>query len=316
MTRIIFYGTPDFAVASLQSLVEAGFFIASVITAPDRLAGRGQKAHFSAVKEFALLHNLPLLQPSNLKDPLFLESLRSLKPDIQVVVAFRMLPKEVWSLPAMGTFNLHASLLPQYRGAAPINWALINGETETGVTTFFIDEKIDTGKIIFYEKTSILPDETFRELHDKLKQIGANLVVQTVNAIESGKGKAITQLDRYDYNSGSLKVAPKIQKEDCRIRWDDDALIVFNFVRGMSPNPGAFTELTSSDGTSFYLKVFKVTQKIEAHTYQPGSVICDGKTYLKVAVRNGFIFLDILQPSGRKAMDSLDFLKGYGKHFV
>ena len=314
--RIVFYGTPEIAVASLQSLVDAGYVIAGVVTAPDRLAGRGLKVHFSPVKEFALSHEIPLFQPVNLKDPAFHGQLRSLEPDLQVVVAFRMLPKEVWSLPHLGTFNLHASLLPQYRGAAPINWVLINGETETGVTTFFIDEKIDTGNLIFREKITIHPDETAGELHDKLMIAGAGLVVKTIRAIESGNVPVVQQNEVQDPDSGSLKIAPKIHKEDCRINWDHEAVTVFNFIRGMSPHPGAFTELVASDRSSFYLKVFRAQQEIIPHSLRPGTIECDGKTYLKVAVRNGFIQLCEVQPAGRKAMNSLDFLKGYGIHFV
>ncbi len=314
--HIVFYGTPDFAVASLQRLVDEGYNIAGVVTAPDRMAGRGLKLHFSPVKEFALRHDLPLFQPANLKDPGFHDQLRKLEPDLQVVVAFRMLPREVWSLPALGTFNLHASLLPQYRGAAPINWALINGEPKTGVTTFFIDEKIDSGSVIFSETIVIYPEETGGELHDKLMVAGAGLVVKTVKAIESGNIPVQAQHEMQDPESGPLKMAPKIRKEDCRINWENEALTVFNFIRGMSPHPGAFTELVTLDGTSFYLKVFRARQEIVVHSVKPGTIVCDGKTYLKVAVRNGFIHLTVVQPAGRKAMNSLDFLKGYGLHFI
>ncbi len=314
--RIVFYGTPEFAVASLQSLVDEGYIIAGVVTVPDRQAGRGLKVNFSPVKEFALRNDLPLFQPANLKDPGFHDQLRVLEPDLQVVVAFRMLPTEVWSLPPLGTFNLHASLLPQYRGAAPINWVLINGEPETGVTTFFIDEKIDTGNIILIETIIIHPEETAGELHDKLMVAGAGLVVKTVKAIEYGIIAAHPQKEMHDPDSGPLKMAPKIRKEDCRINWGNEALTVFNFIRGISPHPGAFTELVTSDGNSFYLKVFRAQQEILSHSVKPGTIACDGKTYLKVAVRNGFIHLTEVQPAGRKAMNSLDFLKGYGMHFI
>jgi methionyl-tRNA formyltransferase len=249
--RIVFYGTPEFAVASLQNLVDAGYLISAVVTAPDRLAGRGLRMHFSPVKEYALRHDLLLLQPANLKDPALHDLLRSLEPDLQVVVAFRMLPKEIWSLPSLGTFNLHASLLPQYRGAAPINRALINGETETGVTTFFIDEKIDTGNIIFRQTVTIGSEETAGELHDKLMMAGALLVVKTVNAIESGNAFALPQDELQDIETRFLKKAPKIQKEDCRINWDNEVFEIHNFIRGMSPLPGAFTELVGSDGSPF-----------------------------------------------------------------
>jgi methionyl-tRNA formyltransferase len=314
--RILFYGTPGFAVASLERLVDSGYTVAGVVTAPDREAGRGQKVRFSAVKEFALRHDLPLFQPVNLKDPAFHEQLQKLEPDLQVVVAFRMLPKEVWSMAPMGTFNLHASLLPRYRGAAPINWAIINGETETGVTTFFIDEKIDTGSIIFSETIAIQPEETAGELHDKLMVAGAGLVVKTVQAIAAGNVPVIPQNEAYDRDSGLLKPAPKIRKEDCRINWNNDATGVFNFIRGMSPHPGAFSELPASGGKSFYLKVYRANIEITSHPFKPGTVACDGKTYIKVAVRDGFIHLKEVQPAGRKAMNSLEFLKGYGMHFV
>jgi len=314
--RIVFYGTPQIAVTSLQSLADAGSVIAGVVTAPDRPAGRGLKVHYSPVKEFALRHGFPLFQPANLKDPGFRDQIRLLEPDLQVVVAFRMLPEEIWTLPKLGTINLHASLLPEYRGAAPINWVLINGETETGVTTFFIDEKIDTGNIIFRETVAIHPEETAGELYERLMVVGSELVVKTAEAIESGNVKVLPQSEMNNPDSGPLKMAPKIHKEDCRINWDQEALKVFNFIRGMSPHPGAFTELVASDGSSFYCKVFRGKQEIQHHSLKPGSIACDGKTYLKVAVRDGFIHLHEIQPAGRKAMNSLDFLKGYGKHFI
>jgi methionyl-tRNA formyltransferase len=313
--RILFYGTPEFSVESLKALIEAGFIIAGVVTAPDRLAGRGLKIHFSAVKEFAISRDLPLLQPLNLKDPEFVDQIVKLKPDLQVVIAFRMMPKVVWSISPLGTFNLHASLLPQYRGSAPINWAVINGEKETGITTFFIEEKIDTGNIIFRETVAIQPEETAGELHDRLMVAGAALVVKTARAIEEGTLTTVSQ-QTGGMDIQHLKMAPKIHKEDCRINWDNDPTTVFNFIRGLSSHPGAFTEIMSSDGTLFYLKVFRAGMEITPHHFQPGLVICDGKTYIKVAVRNGFIFLENLQPANRKPMNSLDFLKGYGSHFV
>jgi methionyl-tRNA formyltransferase len=314
--RIVFFGTPEIAVASLHSLVDAGYPVAGVITAPDHLSGRGLKIHPSPVREFAISRDLPLFQPLNLKDPGFLHQLRSLKPDLQVVVAFRMLPKEVWSLPALGTFNLHASLLPLYRGAAPINWALINGEKETGVTTFFIDEKIDTGNIIFRESVGILPDETAGELHNKLMAVGARLVVKTVQAIESGNVPSLPQSEVPAIGATPLMIAPKIGKEDCRINWNNDVQTIYNFIRGMSPHPGAYTELVAADGTSFYFKIFRVQKEIVLHFLSPGTISSDGKTYLKIAARNGFIILSEIQLAGRKVMDSLTFLKGYGRHFV
>ncbi|MCX6245471.1 MAG: methionyl-tRNA formyltransferase [Bacteroidetes bacterium] len=314
--RILFYGTPEIAVASLRSLVEAGYLIAGVVTAPDRPSGRGLKVRFSPVKEYALMHDIPLFQPANLKDPAFHRQLRSLEPDLQVVVAFRMLPREVWSVPPLGTFNLHASLLPQYRGAAPINWVLINGEEETGVTTFFIEEAIDTGSILFREALRIHPDETAGELHDRLMETGAGLVVKTIKSIVSGTAKAFPQSESVESVSEILKTAPKIKKEDCRINWDNTVEVVYNFIRGMSPHPCAFTELTAADGTQFPLKIFRAGKEIQDHSTIPGTVLSDGKSFLKIAVKNGFIVLNEVQPAGRKAMHLLDFLKGYGMHFV
>lgn len=311
--RIVFYGTPEIAVASLQELVNTGYRVAGVVTAPDRFAGRGLRIHYSPVKEYALNHDLHLLQPVSLKDPGFYDQLRSIEPDLQVVVAFRMMPKEIWSLPGLGTFNLHASLLPQYRGAAPINWAVINGERETGITTFFLDDKIDTGNIIFRETVAIHPGETAGELHDRLMVAGAQLVVRTVKAIESGDVPSIPQ---DEMETAVLKKAPKIHKEDCRINWDSDPVTVFNFIRGMSPHPGAFSELLAPDGTSFYIRIYHAQPEIIPHTLTPGAIISDGKTCLKIAVRNGFIVLTRIQVAGRKTMDTLDFLKGYGRHFV
>ena len=257
-----------------------------------------------------------MLQPINLKDPGFYEQLKSIQPDIQIVVAFRMMPKEIWSLPAKGTFNLHASLLPQYRGAAPINWALINGEKKTGVTTFFLDEQIDNGNIIFRETLPVGEEETAGELHDRLMAAGARLVVETVRAIESGNVPSISQEALLDRDEIKLKKAPKIHKEDCRIDWNKNASNVFNFIRGISPHPGAFTEFAGTDGTSFYIKVFRAQPEIIPHTLTPGTIKSDARTYLKVAVNDGFILLLEVQIAGRKVMDSLSFLKGYGFHFV
>ena len=314
--RIVFYGTPEIAVVSLQRILEAGYTVRGVVTAPDRLAGRGQKLHFSPVKEFALRNQLPLFQPQNLKDPLFLGQLQGLEPELQVVVAFRMLPEEVWSLPSSGTFNLHASLLPQYRGAAPINWVLINGEKETGVTTFFIDEAIDTGTIILRKPILVNPEETAGELHDRIKVIGAGLVIETIEILTSGKITPLPQDELEDAGFTELKPAPKISKEDCRINWDREAGTLFNFIRGLSPHPGAFTEITAADGTIFYLKILRATPETGSPEFLPGRIVCDGKTYIKVTVRDGYIHLDEVQPAGRRPMISLDFLKGYGRHFI
>lgn len=249
--KIVFMGTPDFAVASLNALVQNGFEIAAVVTAPDRPAGRGQKLKVSAVKEYALNHGLLILQPQSLKDPEFISSLNSLNADLQIVVAFRMLPKEVWSLPKLGTFNLHASLLPDYRGAAPINWAIINGEKETGVTTFFIDEEIDTGNIILQEKITIESSETAGQLHDRLMKLGAQLVVHTAKAISEGNLTTISQKD-----VKSVKMAPKLFRETCKLDWNRAAQEIYNKIRGLSPYPAAWG-LLNNGGVTTSVKIFK-----------------------------------------------------------
>jgi methionyl-tRNA formyltransferase len=316
LPRIVFFGTPEIAVVSLKAIREAGYPVSGVVTAPDRPAGRGLKMHMSPVKEEALRMNLPVLQPAAMKDPQFLRTLASLEPDIQVVVAFRLLPREVWTLAPKGTFNLHASLLPQYRGAAPINWAIINGEKETGVTTFFLEEAIDTGNIILSERTPIGPDETAGELHDRLKVMGAKLVVKTLEKITRQKDEPVPQSQLTD-PSQVLHKAPKIFRDDCRIRWDDDAVTVHNRIRGLSPEPGAFTELQAGEGREgFYLKLFRSGPEECEHRLSPGTVVTDGKNYLKVAVKNGFVHLLLVQLPGRKVMPAVDFLKGSGRHFL
>lgn len=310
--RIVFFGTPGFAVASLELLVDSGFHIVAVVTAPDKPAGRGLKEKVSPVKEFALLHGIPVLQPVNMKDPQFHDQLKSYRPDLQIVIAFRMMPKLVWALPPLGTFNLHASLLPQYRGAAPINRAVINGEHETGVTTFFLNEQIDTGKILLSEKLAIGPNETSGELHDRLMQAGAEIVLKTVERIVSGEIDEIHQ-DSLIGDPSELKQAPKIFKEDCRIDWDRDVSAIHNFIRGLSPHPGAFTELQMPDGRTEGLKIFRaVPEQIDPHGL-PGEFFTDGKNVLKVGAKNGFVHLVELQLSGRKTMNNGDFLRGFAK---
>lgn len=311
--RLIFFGTPDFAVASLEALINAEYNIVGVVTAPDKQAGRGMKITSSPVKQFAQRNDLFLLQPENLKDPSFYDQLKSLHPDLQVVVAFRMLPKEVWTLPSLGTINLHASLLPQYRGAAPINWVIINGEKETGVTTFFIDETIDTGNIIFNEKILIDPGETAGELHDRLMKSGAELVLKTVNSITDHEVRVVSQ----DLMTPDLilRKAPKITKEHCSINWNDSVTNIYNLIRGMSPHPCAFTTLTSSDGKSHYLKIYKAFPELIDHPMNPGQVITDGKTYFKITTLDGCIQLIEVQPAGRKIMQIADFVRGFGRHF-
>ena len=311
--RIIFFGTPEFAVASLEGLINEGYNIAGVVTAPDKPAGRGRHTKSSPVRQYALEKGLHLMQPGNLKDPGFLKELKDLGPDLQVVVAFRMLPVEVWSLPPLGTFNLHASLLPSYRGAAPINWAIINGEKETGVTTFFINDKIDTGNIISFRSTIIEPEETAGELHDRLMKSGADLVTETVSAIAGHKVTAIPQ-EKLMPPEQEIRKAPKIYHDQCRINWDDKVANIHNFIRGLSPQPGAFTFFTSADGKTQYIKVYKSIPEYKIHSLNTGQIITDHKTYLKVAASDGFIHISEIQPAGRKTLSIADFLRGAGRN--
>ncbi|MEQ9466432.1 MAG: methionyl-tRNA formyltransferase [Ekhidna sp.] len=299
--RIVFLGTPDFAAASLRKLVENQVHVVAVVTAPDKPQGRGKKLGMSAVKEYALEASLPVLQPTNLKSPEFLEELKSYHADLQIVVAFRMLPVAVWDMPELGTFNLHASLLPQYRGAAPINWAIINGEKETGLTTFFLKHEIDTGEIIFQEKEPIRPDDNVGSLYQRLMEKGADLVLKTVRAIAAGDYPHIAQETDMD-----LKSAPKIFKEDCKIDWDKPMKEVRNFVRGLSPYPAAWTELEGKT-----VKVFQVEKSTDDISRQPGMFESDGKTYLKVKTQDGTLDILDLQIEGKKRMSVEDFLRGY-----
>lgn len=299
---IVFMGTPEFAVASLEALLNAGEDVAAVITAPDKPAGRGQKLQESAVKKFAHAHQLPVLQPTNLKDPAFLSELKAFQADLQVVVAFRMLPEVVWNMPPKGTINLHASLLPQYRGAAPINHAIINGETETGVSTFLLQHEIDTGNILFSEKVAIGPDDTASDLHDKLMTVGAGLLVDTVKAVQKGEIAGQPQpMDR-----GDLKPAPKIHKEDCLIDWNQPVRKVYNFIRGLSPYPTAYTSLEGK-----VLKIYGASPEESPVEQNPGTVDSDGKSYLKFACNDGYIRVTDLQIQNKKRMSVTDFLRGY-----
>ena len=300
--KIVFMGTPDFAVASLSALLEADFEIVGVITAPDKPAGRGQKIQESAVKKFVTVHGLNLMQPQRLKDPEFLETLRSLNADIQVVVAFRMLPELVWNMPPRGTINLHASLLPQYRGAAPINWAIINGEKLSGVSTFFLKQEIDTGDLLFTEEVHIGADDTAGDLHDKLMHIGASLLVKTLKAIEAGKFKEIPQSD---YSETGLKTAPKIFKENCQIDWNKPAKEVYNLIRGLSPYPTSFCHFKGKT-----LKIYRALIEHTNHNSEPGSIITDNKNYLKFACIDGQISVLELQLEGKKKMKVDEFLRG------
>ncbi|WP_341840841.1 methionyl-tRNA formyltransferase [Chitinophaga caseinilytica] len=301
--RIIFMGTPDFAVASLDALVKAGYNVVAAITAPDKPAGRGLQLQQSAVKQYAVAHNIPVLQPEKLKNPAFLEELRGYRADLQVVVAFRMLPELVWDMPPLGTINVHASLLPQYRGAAPINWAIINGESKSGVTTFKLQHEIDTGNILFKSEVPIRPDETAGELHDALMQAGAETLLRTVAALKEGNLQGQPQ---DDIDAGELKHAPKIFKEDCKIDWEQPLEQVYNLVRGLSPYPTAFTTL--QDKT---LKIYKATTDAVAHVHKPGSVVSDKKTYLKFAAHGGFLNVLELQLEGKKKMGVEEFLRGF-----
>lgn len=302
--KIVFYGTPDFATASLQALVEKGFVNITVVTAPDRPAGRGRQLNFSSVKQYALSQGLTVWQPENLKSTDFLEQLQQWAPDLQIVVAFRMLPKAVWALPRLGTFNLHASLLPQYRGAAPINWAIINGETETGVTTFFIDEKIDTGAILLYKKMNISPTDTAGTLHDKLMQIGSDLVLETVEAIYSGQISPQTQPQM-----STLKEAPKLTSENTRIDWNGSAQQIFNHIRGLSPYPAAWTHL-HHHGEVLLFKIYDSKYHLESHQHSLGKIIAD-KSTLRVAVTDGYVELLEIQLPGKKKMQVKSFLNGF-----
>jgi methionyl-tRNA formyltransferase len=301
--RIIFMGTPDFAVASLNALVEAKYNIVAVITAPDKPAGRGRKLNESAVKKYALSKGLEILQPVNLKHPDFLDNLASFQADLQIVVAFRMLPKQVWAMPKLGTFNLHASLLPNYRGAAPIHWAIINGETQTGVTTFFINEDIDTGAVIKQETAEISEDMTTGELYDILMTLGSKTVVETVEMIEKGNITSIKQKE------GDFKPAPKLNKENCRIHWDQPSEKIYNHIRGLNPYPGAWTILKNKD-EEIELKIYKGNMVLEHHEMSPGTILIS-KKQLRVATQNGYLDITDLKMSGKKRMDAISLLNGY-----
>ncbi|KAA9332888.1 methionyl-tRNA formyltransferase [Adhaeribacter soli] len=295
-------GTPDFAVPTLQTLVENDQNVVAVITAPDKPAGRGLKLQESPVKQYAVSQNIPVLQPTNLKSEAFLEELKSYGADLQIIVAFRMLPEAVWNMPPMGSFNIHASLLPQYRGAAPINWAIMNGETETGVTSFFLKHQIDTGDIIFQDKVAILPEDDFGTLYEKMKHAGAELALRTVQAIEAGNVPSQPQ-----QHSEDLKEAPKIFKETCQINWLQPAQTIHNFVRGLSPYPTAWTIF---DDKTF--KIFK-TEMVSESTgkAEPGQVITDGKNFIHVQTANSILNITDLQMEGKKRMSVPELLRGY-----
>jgi methionyl-tRNA formyltransferase len=308
--RIIFMGTPEFAVASLDALVQAGCNIVAVITAPDKPAGRGMKLTESAVKKYAVEKQLLILQPVKLKDPEFLAELKNLQADLQIVVAFRMLPEVVWNMPPMGTINLHGSLLPQYRGAAPINWAVINGEKETGVTTFKLQHEIDTGNILLQDSFPIGEDETAGEVHDNMKETGARLLVKTVEGLAKG---TLTEMPQKAVGSGQwaventqLRHAPKIFTETCKIDWNHSIIAIYNLIRGLSPYPAAFTYLNDK-----MLKIYKAKKELHDSPKSPGSFETDNKTYLKFAGSDGYIFITEMQLEGKKRMSIEEFLRGY-----
>ncbi|MFW6351901.1 MAG: methionyl-tRNA formyltransferase [Bacteroidota bacterium] len=308
--RIVYMGTPDFAVPPLQKLVEEGYQVVGVVTAPDKPAGRGQKLQSSAVKVFAESKNIPVLQPEKLKNPDFIDQLKKLDANLQIVVAFRMLPEIVWSMPGLGTFNLHASLLPQYRGAAPINWAIINGEKKTGVTTFFIQHEIDTGNILLQEAIDIEPDETAGSLHDKLMFLGAKVVLKTVEGIQNQSLEPVHQ-DELIKEGESLRPAPKIFKDDCKINWNQPVANVYNFIRGLSPYPAAHSVFLDENNEETLVKVFLCTKKeLNQKNNASGSISSDGKTFLTVACQNGIISIKSIQQAGKKKMGIQDFLRG------
>jgi len=306
---IIFYGTPEFAVASLEELLKNNHKIIAVVTSPDKPAGRGQKLHTSPVKDFALQHSLKILQPVNLKDPAFMEELTQLNPDLQIVVAFRMMPEAVWQYPKLGTFNLHGSLLPQYRGAAPIHWAVINGEKETGITTFFLKHEIDTGGIIMQEKIPIGKDDTTGTMYEKLKTNGASLVVKTVEAIVKNNFEL---KDQESVKAGILKAAPKLTRQNTKIDFRKKPEEVRNFIRGLNPEPGAHAELIlPANYLTFMIKIYEVDAEEKEHAEPFGTILTDHKSFLKVYVKDGLVSLKDIKVSGRGKMTIKEFLNGF-----
>ena len=307
--RIIYMGTPEFAVEPLHAIIKAGFAVVAVITVPDKPAGRGQKLHVSPIKEFALAHGIAVLQPVNLKNPEFIAELRSYKANLQVVVAFRMLPEIVWQMPEYGTLNLHASLLPQYRGAAPINHAIINGEIETGLTTFFIEKAIDTGNIILSEKLTILPSDNAGSLHDRLMYAGGRLMVETLELIKNNEVQAKSQANIVS-NGIILKPAPKIFKNDCKITWDSTCEKIHNKVRGLSPFPCAFSNLITDNGSLKQVKIYKTTFKLLKTDKLPGSIVRTTKDSFAAIAEDGLVYIEELQMEGKKRMNTPEFLRG------
>ena len=316
--RIVYLGTPDFAVEPLRRLVEqqrsceaCGYEIVGVVTMPDKVINkRGTQILMSPVKQYAVENNLPVLQPESLKSEEFLTALAEWRADLQIVVAFRMLPESVWNMPRLGTFNLHASLLPQYRGAAPINWAIINGDKESGVTTFFLKHEIDTGDIILQNRVTIDDNDTAGTLHDKLMMVGGESVLETVKLIVEGRAEALPQEKLYEVESDLLP-APKIFRDTCRINWQNSARRVYDFVRGMSPYPAAWTELVNEQGEAVAIKVYEASIESAAHNYPAGTMLSDGKNYIKVAVEDGYICLLSVQLPGKKRMAVDELLRGF-----
>ena len=302
--KIVFMGTPDFAVATLKTLVENNYNIVGVITAPDKPAGRGRKLNESAVKEYAKSQNLTILQPTNLKNEDFLNELKALNANLQIVVAFRMLPKVVWQMPELGTFNLHASLLPNYRGAAPINWAIINGETKTGVSTFFIDEEIDTGDMIIQKEIEIEPNENAGSLHDKLMSLGSKLVLTTVSSIEKGQVKTIPQKE-----TKNIKTAYKLNKDNCKINWHNSIDSIYNTIRGLSPYPAAWCTLINGDD-NLDVKIYSAEKELTKHSLENGTIVSTKKE-LRVAVEEGYIIIKEIKLPGKRTMDIKSLLNGY-----
>ena len=316
--RIVYLGTPDFAVEPLRRLIEkqrecetCGYEIVGVVTMPDKMINkRGNQLLMSPVKQYAVSQGLPVLQPESLKDEAFQSELRAMGADLQIVVAFRMLPESVWNMPRLGTFNLHASLLPQYRGAAPINWAIINGDKETGVTTFFLKHEIDTGDVIYRDVVAIDENDNAGTLHDKLMLQGGETVVRTVEAIVNGKAEAVAQ-DTMFADEQELRPAPKIFRDTCRIDWSRDVCGVYDFVRGMSPYPAAWLELEDTEGKNVAVKVYTVAKEFAEHGYSVGTLLTDNKSYAKIAVKGGYVSLVDVQLAGKKRMPIADLLRGF-----
>ena len=309
--RIVYMGTPEFAVESLKRLVEGGYNVVAVITMPDKPMGRhGSVLQASPVKQYAVSQGLKVLQPEKLKDEAFVEELRALNADLQIVVAFRMLPEVVWNMPPMGTFNLHASLLPQYRGAAPINWAVMNGDTETGITTFFLKHEIDTGEVIQQVKVPIADTDNVEIVYDKLMMLGGDLVLETVDAILAGTVKSIPQEEMFA-SEAELRPAPKIFKETCRIDWQKGVKGVYDHVRGLSPYPAAWTELCTPEGARQVVKIYETEKQFTEHSLPVGAIDTDLKTYFRIAVKDGYVNLLSIQLAGKKRMNVGDFLRGY-----